>query len=67
MGRPNAAIRDAMYDHHMAQWELAELMGVSEMTIWRRLRKELPESEQKRIVWIINNQDKYREMLGVDK
>ena len=67
MGKPNAAIRDAMYDHRMAQWELAELLGVSETTIWRILRKEMPEKEQNRIVWIINNQEKYKEMVGVDK
>ena len=64
MARPNNAIRDAMYDHRLAQWQLAELLGVSETTIWRKLRSELPEKEQRRIIWIINNQDKYKEMIG---
>lgn len=48
----------------LAQWELAKLMGVSENTIWRLLREEQPEEEQDRIIWIMNNPEKYKEMLG---
>ena len=65
-GKPNAMIRDAMYDNSMAQWQLAELLDVSETTIWRMLRKEMPDKEQSRIVWIINHPDEYRRIIGTE-
>ena len=65
-GKPNTMIRDAMYDNHMAQWQLAELLDVSESTIWRMLRKEMPDKEQSRIVWIINHPDEYRRVIGTE-
>jgi len=58
----NMAIRRALLDNNMAQVDLADLMNVPESTLSRKLRKELPEKEQKRILWIINNREKYREM-----
>ena len=51
----NAAIRDAMQKYGVPQWKCAEIMGISEFTFTRRLRHELPESEQRRIVSLIEN------------
>ena len=42
-----------MIKSNMKQWELAELLQISEFTLSRKFRKELPEEEQKRIVSII--------------
>lgn len=50
----NQEIRKAMFDKGMPQWKLAKLLGVSEMTIWRMLRDELPKAEQDRIIAVIN-------------
>ena len=44
-----------MNDNHVPQWKLARLLGVSEITVWRRLREELPEEEQDRIVALIES------------
>lgn len=49
----NIKVRIAMSDNHITQWKLARLLGVSESTVWRLLREELPEDEQSRIVRII--------------
>lgn len=49
----NIKIRIAMSDNHVTQWKLARLLGVSESTVWRLLREELPEEEKTRIVEII--------------
>lgn len=64
--RPNQNIRNALAATRMSQWELAELLGISESGLARKLRKELSEREQKRIIWIIDNPDKYKQMLGID-
>ena len=39
-----------MMEHDLTQYDLSVILGVSEMTIYRRLRTELPEEEQDRIV-----------------
>ena len=49
----NKKIRVAMFSQNMRMFELAKLLGVSEMTLYRRLRVELPEEEQDRIVKLI--------------
>ena len=51
--RNNEKIRTALEKSRMRHWELADLLGISESTLVRWLRKELPEEEQKRIVSII--------------
>lgn len=50
----NFMIRKALTDVNMRQWELADLLGISEATLSRRLRKELPEDIQKKYIAIIN-------------
>ena len=49
----NKIVRLAMLEHNVPQWKLAKMLGVSENTVWRRLREELPEEEQTRLVKII--------------
>ena len=51
----NMTIRTAMKKKGMAQWQLGELLGVSENTINRWLRKELPEKEKEKILKLIND------------
>lgn len=46
----NKLIRDALAKHDYKQWELAEIMGISEFSLSRKMRHELPEEEQKEIV-----------------
>lgn len=64
MGKTNMKVRLAMMETGTPQWKLAELLGVSESTVWRMIRKEQPDKEQDRIVWIIKNPDKYKEMTA---
>lgn len=49
----NKKIRIALFDQNMRMFELAKLLGMSETTLYRRLRVELPEEEQDRIVKLI--------------
>ena len=51
----NKLVKFALLEAGMKQWELAELLGMSESALSRRLRDELPEEEQKRIIAIIEN------------
>ena len=55
-----------MLENDMTQYELAKLLGISQPSVSMMLKYELDEKEQKRIAWIINNQDKYREMTKVE-
>jgi len=49
----NKKVRDAMVKHRIYQYELANLLGVNEGTVCRKLRTELPADEQDRIVSLI--------------
>jgi predicted XRE-type DNA-binding protein len=42
-----------MMENQLTQWKLARLLGVSESTVNRMIREELPEEEQDRIVRLI--------------
>ena len=44
--KANYEIRSECHKHNIKLWELAEWIGVSESTMTRKLRQELP-SEQK--------------------
>ena len=52
----NERIRKILAIEGMRQWQLAKLLGVSEFTLIRRLRDELPEIEQSRIIGLIVNE-----------
>lgn len=49
----NKEIREAMKRKRIPQWKLGEMLGVSENTINRKLRKELPTDEKQKILDII--------------
>lgn len=51
----NLEIRQAMKERRMFNYELAELMGISEFTLSRKLRNELPQEEKERILNLIRN------------
>ena len=46
-------IRIKLLEHNKRLWWLAQILGISESTLTRRLRDELPEEEQVRIVNLI--------------
>lgn len=49
----NIEIRNALKEKRMYNYELAELLGVTEWTLSRKLRKELPPDEKQKILEII--------------
>ena len=51
----NLEIRQAMRERRMFNYELAELLGISEFTLSRKLRKELPLEEKERILYLIRS------------
>ena len=53
MVKKNAEIRQVLKKKGIKHWQVADAMGISEATMVRRLRKELPEEEKARILQII--------------
>lgn len=51
----NLEIRKAMLDANLKNWQLAELLGVTEWTLSRWLRKELPQEKKDEIMGVIKN------------
>lgn len=49
----NMEIRTALKEKRMYNYELAEMLGITEWTLSRKLRKELPDDEKKKILDII--------------
>lgn len=49
----NKRIRIKLMEKELTQYDLSKLLGVSETTVYRRLRDELPEKEQDRICELI--------------
>lgn len=58
MRKANMKIRVAMMEHGLTQYDLAKLLGLSEMTMYRRLRDELPEKVQDAIITKIEEASK---------
>lgn len=56
----NHKIRETAKIYNFKIWEVADLLGVHETTLHRRLRHELPDEEQERICRMI------REAAGKD-
>lgn len=54
----NLKIRNALKKAGIKQWELADLLGCAESTLCIKLRRELPDEEQQRIISIINENAK---------
>ena len=51
--KANLEIRQAIKEAKLTQWKVADLMGYSEATMLRKLRKELPQEEKAQILKII--------------
>jgi hypothetical protein len=49
----NLDIRTKLKEANIKQWELADQLGIAEMTLVRKLRYELPEEEKQKIFLII--------------
>lgn len=49
----NVEIKATLKQAHMAQWQLADLLGITEWTLSRKLRKELSEEEKESIIQLI--------------
>ena len=60
----NQEIRKLMKDKVISQWMLADWLGVSENTVNRWLRHELPEEKRKRIIEIIKRKEAGRDELA---
>lgn len=56
----NEKNRIALLLNKVKVWELTKILGVSETTVTRRLRDELPEPEQERICKLIEEYAKKR-------
>ncbi len=54
----NVKIKVAMIEHGVKQWEVAQMMGIHEVTLCRKMRNELPAEEQDRIVDLIRQHTK---------
>ena len=54
----NNEIRDSAKKNNVKLWQLADAMNVSEATMTRLLRRELPDAENRRILAIIRNLSK---------
>lgn len=53
--KANECIRREMRIANIKTWQLADLLGVCENTVYNRLRHELPDDEQYRYIELIRN------------
>ncbi len=56
--KTNEAIREVLKTHNVKLWQLADILNVSEMTVNRMLRHELPADKQNVIISLIENRAK---------
>lgn len=49
----NKRIKEALFNTQIRQYELVSILGVSESTLSRKLRTELPTEEQDKIIRLI--------------
>ncbi len=61
MDKPNFRIRLAAREAGIHHWEIAEALGISEGSFCRRMRHELLEAEQARILATIDEISRRRE------
>ena len=54
----NEIIRTALMKAHLKQWELAEILGLSESVLCRRLRHELSDDDREYIITKIEHNRK---------
>lgn len=53
----NYEIKVELMKRGMKQYELAELLGIADSALSRKLRKELPDEEKQRILEIIRGKE----------
>ena len=46
----NKAVKDALKRHGVPQWELGKELNISENTMYRKLRTDLPKQEQDQLI-----------------
>lgn len=49
----NLEVRRKLKEKNVFQWQVAKSMGISEMTLVRKLREELTEAEKQKIFSVI--------------
>ena len=54
----NSKLKEILKKNHLTQWELADILGVHENTLCRKLRRELSQEEQQKIIAIIEENKK---------
>lgn len=50
----NKTIRQLAKEKNVKLWQIADALGINDGNLSRKLRKELPQEEQKKIISIIN-------------
>lgn len=50
----NLEVRRRLKEKNVFQWQVAKSMGISEMTLVRKLREELTEAEKQKIFSVID-------------
>lgn len=51
----NLILRNALKKNKIYLWQLAEYLGISEITLCRKLRNELPTEKQNELAFIIQS------------
>lgn len=54
----NEVVKNALKNAGMKQWELAELLEISEYTLCRKLRRELSDSDKEHVLTVIKQNGK---------
>ena len=62
----NQEIKETFRKARIHQWEVASMIGVSESTLIRWLRDELPEEKKKRILYAIEQTKRRMKNAGND-
>lgn len=50
----NKTIRELAKEKNVKLWQIADALGINDGNLSRKLRKELPQEEQEKIISIIN-------------
>ncbi len=53
--KANMKIREKARNSGICLWQIADALGMQESAFSKKLRKELPEDEQEKILNVINN------------
>ncbi len=59
----NPIISRFLFENELKQWQAADLLGIKPESLCRKLRYELPEEEQEKIVSTIKEEIKKRKLV----